>query len=51
MLFLGEVQEFEYFGGDPLVFYLGKVRRLGPAFETVPWLESADYPELSWFSQ
>jgi flavin reductase (DIM6/NTAB) family NADH-FMN oxidoreductase RutF len=50
VLFLGEVQEFEYFGGDPLVFYLGKFRHLGPAFETVPWFESADYPELSWFS-
>lgn len=50
VLFLGEVKEFEFSGGDPLVFYLGKFRHLGSPFEDVPWLESADHPELSWFS-
>ena len=50
VLFLGEVAEFEVRDGDPLVFYLGKFRHLGPAFESVPWLESGDCPGLSWFS-
>jgi flavin reductase (DIM6/NTAB) family NADH-FMN oxidoreductase RutF len=54
VLFLGEVEEFEFNGGEPLVFYLGKFRHLGPAFETVPWLESADCPstlDFSWLAQ
>ncbi|MGH3951210.1 MAG: flavin reductase family protein [Pseudonocardiaceae bacterium] len=50
MLYLGEVKEFDFRGGDPLVFYLGTFRHLGPAFETVPWLGSGDSPGLSWFS-
>jgi flavin reductase (DIM6/NTAB) family NADH-FMN oxidoreductase RutF len=49
-LYLGEVREFDFQGGEPLVFYLGKFRHLGSAFETVPWLESGDCPGLSWFS-
>ncbi|PRX44621.1 flavin reductase (DIM6/NTAB) family NADH-FMN oxidoreductase RutF [Prauserella shujinwangii] len=49
VLYLGEVREFEFHGGDPLVFYLGGFRHLGDVFETVPWLESADCPGLSWF--
>jgi flavin reductase (DIM6/NTAB) family NADH-FMN oxidoreductase RutF len=48
-LFLGEVEEFEFFGGDPLLFYLGKFRQLGPAFEAVPWLGSMDSPDAGWF--
>jgi flavin reductase (DIM6/NTAB) family NADH-FMN oxidoreductase RutF len=50
VLYLGEVQEFAVTKGDPLVFYLGEFRHLGTAFGSVPWLESADCPELSWFS-
>ncbi|MGH3518089.1 MAG: flavin reductase family protein [Haloechinothrix sp.] len=49
VLYLGEVKEFDFRGGDPLVFYLGTFRHLGPAFETVPWLGSGDSPGLSWF--
>lgn len=49
ILFLGEVQEFDFDGGDPLVFYLGQFRHLGKAFQTAPWLESGDCPEQSWF--
>lgn len=49
VLFLGEVREFDYDGGDPLVFYMGQFRHLGKAFQTVPWLESGDCPEQSWF--
>ncbi|HEY2206557.1 MAG TPA: flavin reductase family protein [Pseudonocardia sp.] len=54
VLFLGEVQRFEYSGADPLVFYLGAFRHLGQARpippEAVPWLGSADCPGLSWFA-
>jgi flavin reductase (DIM6/NTAB) family NADH-FMN oxidoreductase RutF len=49
VIFLGVVKEFEFTGGDPLVFYLGAFRHLGPAFEAVPWLGSGDSPGLSWF--
>ncbi|MBA0124339.1 flavin reductase [Haloechinothrix sp. YIM 98757] len=49
VLYLGEVANFEFNGGEPLVFYCGKFRRLGTAFSEVPWLESGDYPGLSWF--
>lgn len=44
VLYLGEVEEFAFDGGRPLVFYLGAFRHLGEAFETVPWLESGDCP-------
>ncbi|WP_243770105.1 flavin reductase family protein [Amycolatopsis acidicola] len=50
VLFLGRVEEFEFTGGDPLVFYLGEFRHLGTAFETVPWMESADCPSTLDFS-
>ncbi|NKQ54594.1 flavin reductase family protein [Amycolatopsis sp. K13G38] len=50
VLFLGQVEEIEFTGGDPLVFYLGEFRHLGPAFETVPWMSSADYPSVMDFS-
>lgn len=50
VLYLGEVADFDHTGGDPLVFYLGGFRHLGPVYETVPWLESGDCPGLSWFA-
>lgn len=49
VLYLGEVVDFDIAGGDPLVFYLGGFRHLGPAYETVPWLESGDCPSTPWF--
>ncbi len=49
VLYLGEVVDFAFTGGDPLVFYLGGFRHLGPVYETVPWLESGDCPSMSWF--
>ncbi|WP_116045930.1 flavin reductase family protein [Amycolatopsis palatopharyngis] len=49
VLYLGEVQRFEVAGGDPLVFFLGGFRHLGPVYEPVPWFESADCPSTSWF--
>lgn len=53
VLFLGEVKEFATGDAEPLVFYLGKFRRLGEAYGTVPWLESADCPstlDFSWLA-
>jgi flavin reductase (DIM6/NTAB) family NADH-FMN oxidoreductase RutF len=50
VLYLGEVRDFTLTEGDPLVFYLGAFRHLGPAYETVPWMGSADCPGISWFS-
>ncbi len=50
VLYLGAVKEFDVNGGDPLVFYRGTFRHLGPAFEAAPWLESADCPGSSWFA-
>lgn len=49
VLYLGEVRDFTSTGGEPLVFYLGAFRHLGPAYEAVPWLGSADCPGVSWF--
>ncbi|MBO0804055.1 MAG: flavin reductase [Nocardiopsaceae bacterium] len=48
-LFLGEVAHFDVHGGEPLVFYRGRLGPLGPAHQAAPWLESGDGPELSWF--
>lgn len=50
VLYLGKVADFEVTGGDPLVFYLGGFRHLGPIYETVPWLESGDCPSVSWLA-
>ncbi|SNR74028.1 NADH-FMN oxidoreductase RutF, flavin reductase (DIM6/NTAB) family [Haloechinothrix alba] len=44
VLYLGEVDELAVTEGDPLVFYRGGFRELGPAFEFAPWLESLDCP-------
>lgn len=49
ILYLGEVRRFATGTGDPLVFYLGGFRHLGPVYEAVPWLESGDCPGVSWF--
>lgn len=49
VLYLGEVTNLELRSGEPLVFYRGEFRHVGAAFRTVPWLESADCPGLSWF--
>lgn len=44
VLHIGEVSEFEFHGGEPLLFYLGKFRHLGEPFGGVPWIESLDCP-------
>ncbi|RRO16975.1 flavin reductase [Saccharopolyspora rhizosphaerae] len=50
LIYLGEVAEFEIADNDPLVFYLGGFRHLGPLHESAPWLESGDCPGVSWFA-
>lgn len=50
VLFLGEIARIEQSGAEPLIFFRGAFRELGPRLETVPWLESSDNPEISWFS-
>ncbi|WP_435582219.1 flavin reductase family protein [Amycolatopsis thermoflava] len=50
VLYLGEVAGFEVDGGDPLVFYLGGFRHLGPVYQAAPWLQSGDSPGVSWFA-
>ncbi|HEU5470568.1 MAG TPA: flavin reductase family protein [Actinophytocola sp.] len=47
-LFLGEVVDFEYHGGDPLVFYRGQFRHLLAPLDETLWLGSLDCPDLSW---
>jgi flavin reductase (DIM6/NTAB) family NADH-FMN oxidoreductase RutF len=46
-LFLGRVSEFEYHGGDPLVFYRGEFRHLVQPFDETLWLGSLDCPDSS----
>jgi flavin reductase (DIM6/NTAB) family NADH-FMN oxidoreductase RutF len=47
-LFLGRVTEFEYHGGDPLVFYRGQFRHLVAPLDETLWLGSLDSPDASW---
>ena len=49
VLYLGYVEQLNVTEGDPLVFYVGGFRHLGPVYEAVPWLESGDCPSMSWF--
>jgi len=49
VIYLGHVADFEVGDGDPLVFYRGGFHNLGTACEAVPWLESGDCPDVSWF--
>jgi flavin reductase (DIM6/NTAB) family NADH-FMN oxidoreductase RutF len=50
VLYVGEVADFACTGADPLVFYLGGFRHLGPIYEAAPWLDSADSPETTFFA-
>jgi flavin reductase (DIM6/NTAB) family NADH-FMN oxidoreductase RutF len=50
VLFLGLVEEFEFFGGDPLVFYGGAFRQIGPTAGNPLWRGSLDSPDAGWFS-
>jgi flavin reductase (DIM6/NTAB) family NADH-FMN oxidoreductase RutF len=47
-LFVGKVEEYAYFGGEPLLFYRGRFSHLGPDSENSPWIGSLDSPEAGW---
>ena len=46
-LFLGEVTDFEFHGGDPLIFYRGKFRHLVPTLDQDLWLGILDSTDAS----
>jgi flavin reductase (DIM6/NTAB) family NADH-FMN oxidoreductase RutF len=47
-LFLGKVEEYAYFGGEPLLFFRGRFSGLLP--ERSPWIGSLDCPEAGWLT-
>ena len=47
-IFLGKVEEYAYFGGEPLVFFQGRFSRVSPPTEETPWIGSLDSPEAGW---
>jgi len=47
-LYVGKVEEFAYFGGEPLVFYQGRLTKVSPPTEESPWIGSLDSPEAGW---
>lgn len=50
VLHIGEVNNFESPGGEPLLFYLGKFRHIGDSIERAPWIDSLDSPSgMEWF--
>lgn len=50
VLHVGQVQDHEYRGGEPLLFYRGKFRSIEREVEMLPWLDSLDCPSASWYS-
>ncbi|MFL6141754.1 MAG: flavin reductase family protein [Labedaea sp.] len=47
-LFLGKVEEYAYFGGEPLLFFRGRFSRTAPESEASPWIGSLDSPNNGW---
>jgi flavin reductase (DIM6/NTAB) family NADH-FMN oxidoreductase RutF len=47
-LHIGKVEEYAYFGGDPLLFYQGRFAAVSPPAEETPWIGSLDSPEAGW---
>jgi flavin reductase (DIM6/NTAB) family NADH-FMN oxidoreductase RutF len=47
-LYVGKVEEYAYFGGDPLLFYRGRFSGMRPQDETSPWIGSLDSPTVGW---
>jgi flavin reductase (DIM6/NTAB) family NADH-FMN oxidoreductase RutF len=46
-LYLGKVEEFGYFGGEPLLFYRGAFTGTRPDSDS-PWIGSLDSPSTGW---
>ena len=50
VLHVGEVKNFESYGGTPLLFYSGKLHHIGHPTDGIPWTGSMDSPEsMGWF--
>lgn len=50
VLHVGEVENFESYGGEPLMFYGGKLHRIGDPTDGIPWTGSMDSPgAMGWF--
>jgi flavin reductase len=50
VLHVGEVENFEVCGGEPLLFYGGKLHGLGDPTDGIPWTDSMDSPGgMGWF--
>ena len=47
-LYLGKVEEYAYFGGEPLLFHQGRFAQVSPPAEEAPWIGSLDSPEAGW---
>jgi hypothetical protein len=47
---VGEVISMEITKREPLLFFGGKVRNIGPPVEGSPWDHSGDAPESGWFA-
>jgi flavin reductase (DIM6/NTAB) family NADH-FMN oxidoreductase RutF len=50
MLFLGRVEQYAYYGGDPLLFFRGRFAGLEAAPEDSPWIGSLDSPDAGWLT-
>lgn len=50
VLFLGKVEQYAYFGGDPLVFFRGRFSELEAAPVDSPWIGSLDSPDAGWLT-
>lgn len=46
-LFVGKVEEFDHFGGDPLLFYQGRFTGTRHPVDS-PWIGSLDSPNTGW---
>ncbi|MBN6041269.1 flavin reductase family protein [Amycolatopsis sp. 195334CR] len=49
LIVIGEVAHLETSGADPLLFYAGAFRELGPIQADPPWAASLDCPDSGWF--
>jgi flavin reductase (DIM6/NTAB) family NADH-FMN oxidoreductase RutF len=47
-LYVGKVEEYAYFGGEPLVFFQGRFAQVGRPAEESPWIGSLDSPDAGW---
>lgn len=50
VLHVGNIKNFESHGGEPLLFYTGKLHHMGEPTDGIPWTDSMDSPgAMGWF--